>query len=99
MRKYTSETIIITKEAWVFIGNWDRTRLGHKPMNDKFIEHMWTQAFRNGGANQATHPISDNEIRVDCDSFMARLADVKEHLQNNGYTYRQDGFITEGFTF
>ena len=97
MRKFTSETIILTKEAWVLIKNWERASHGYKKLPDSFVEHVWAQAFRNGGANSATHPISDNEIRVSRDSFSISLEEVKAELEKAGYGYRQDGFIEEGF--
>lgn len=99
MRKFTSETIILTKEAWVLIKNWERVSHGYKKLSDTFIDRVWSQCFRNGGANPATHPISDNEIRVDRESFSISLEEVKAELEKAGYGYRQDGFIVEGFNF
>lgn len=95
-RNFTSETIILTKEVWEIAKNWDRTQRGYKPLSNTFIERVWTQGFRNGGANPATHPIADNEIRVDRDSFYIDLEHIKAMLYNAGYTWREDGYIVEG---
>lgn len=95
-REYKHETIILTKEVWVLAKNWDRTSRGFKPLSDTFVERVWTQCFRNGGANPATHPIADNEIRVDRDSFHFNLETIKAMLLNAGCTWREDGFVQEG---
>ena len=96
MKEFRNETIILTKEAWVLARNFDRTQRGYKPMSNTFIERVWTQGFRNGGANPTTHPISDNEIRVDRDTFCLDLEHIKAMLQNAGYTWREDGFVATG---
>jgi hypothetical protein len=97
MRKFAHETIILTKEVWILAKNFDRTQRGYKPLSETFIERVWTQSFRNGGANPATHPIADNEIRVDRDSFSLDLEQIKAMIFNAGYTWREDGHIEEGF--
>ena len=96
-RKFTSETIILTKEAWVVAKNFDRTQRGYKRLSDTFIQCVWEQKFRNGGANPANYPIAENEIRVDCDTFYLDLEQIKAMLFNAGFTWREDGYIEEGF--
>ena len=96
MRKFAHETIIITKEAWKFMWNFERAADGYKPCTDAQLENIWNRCFRNKGANPATHPIADNEIRVDRDSFNMRFDGVKSTLDANGFGWRVDGFIAEG---
>lgn len=95
-RNFTSETIILTKEAWIAAKNYDRTQRGYKPLSEAFIERTWNQCFRNSGANPATHPIAENEIRVDRDSFYLDLEHIKAMLVNAGLSWREDGYMVEG---
>lgn len=97
MSNFKHETIILTKEAYRFAKDFERAEHGRKPLSETFFQHIWTQGFRNGGANPATHPIGENEIRVDRDSFGFSLARVKSALAANGFEWREDGFIQEGF--
>ena len=98
MRKFAHETIIITKEAWKFMWNFEREVYGYKPCSDAQLENIWGRiCSRNRGANPATHPIAENEVRVDCDTFNMRFENVKSELVANGFQYRKDGFVAEGF--
>ena len=97
MRKFKYETIIITKAAWKFMWNYEREKHGFKPCTDEALDRIWVRiAFRNGGANSKTHPISDDEIRVDPDSFNLGFMNVKRTLTENGFTFREDGFAEVG---
>lgn len=98
-RNYTSETLILSKKAWHFAKWFDRTQTGRKPLSNYWFEYTWNSCFRNGGANPATHPIADDEIRVDRNNFSLSLEEIKAGLTDYGFTYRQDGFITEGIDF
>lgn len=95
-RNFKHETIILTKEVWVMAKNFDRTQRGYKPLSESFVERIWNQCFRNGGANPATHPIAENEIRVDRDTFYLDLEQIKAMIYNAGFSWREDGFIQEG---
>ena len=58
MRNFTSETIIVSKEAWKYLRNVERQRDGRAPLNDERLNAIWDRiSFHNGGANPATHPI------------------------------------------
>lgn len=96
MREFKNETIIITKEAWCFLKNENRKKAGCAPLNEEQLEKCWGRMYRNNGANYEQYPIADNEIRIERDSFNFRLEQVIEMLTENGYTFRQDGFIAEG---
>ena len=54
-------------------------------------------AFRNLGANPATHPIEENEIRVEHGNFCMTIEEVKSALTRGKFDFRQDGFVAEGF--
>ena len=98
IREFKNETIIITKEAFFFLKNEDRRKAGCSIFNDEQLEKWWARMrYRNGGASNEKHPISDNEVRISKDSFNFRFEQVKEMLKANGFTFRQDGFIEEGF--
>ena len=98
MKKFEHETIIINKEAWKFMWNFERKLGGFKPCTDAYLNKIWSKmCFRNRGANPATHPIADDEIRLDRDSFRMNIKNLKHTLADNGYEFRQDGFIAEGF--
>ena len=97
MRTWTSETIIVNQTAWKFLKNWDRTRRDYTALSDEALDKSWNRdEFKNGGASRKTHPIADNEIRIDGGSFAARLEVVKAILIENGFEFRQDGFVEEG---
>lgn len=98
MKEFRNETIIITKDAWAFMWNYERQAHGFKPCSDEQLNKIWGKmCYRNRGANPATHPIDDNEIRVDRDTFNMRFEKVKSTLAANGFEYRQDGFVASGF--
>jgi hypothetical protein len=97
MKEFKHETMVITKEAWKFLENHYRTSRGFSEAKEEWLEKQWNRAFKNGGANPATHPIAENEIRVEHGSFLMSLDDIKSTLKSNGFEYRQDGFIMEGF--
>lgn len=96
MREFKHETLIIDKEGWKFLQNYYRTKRGFSEAKDEWLEKMWKRAFKNGGANPKTHPIAENEIRIEQDSFLMKIEKVKSLLKENGFNYRQDGFIQEG---
>lgn len=88
-----AKTIIVSKEAWIHVKNSEREKRGFKKLSDTFIERMWTNGFRNAGANPATHPIDENEIRLcECDYHFPY---VLKELEDAGFTWREDGFIQE----
>ncbi len=98
MKTFKHETIIINKETWKFMRNLERRRGGFKLLNEEQLEKLWLKLkdFRNQGANPKTHPIDKNEIRVDKDSFNMKWDYVKQIIIDNGFEYRQDGFVVEG---
>ena len=96
MKQFKSETIIISKQAWFFLQNHQRLSRGGKAASESFLERAWNVVNRNDGANPATHPINENEIRIDKDNF-GKLETVKSVLTEKGFGYRQDGFVVEGF--
>ena len=97
MKNFTSETIIVSKEAWKYLWNVERQRDGRAPISDDRLNAIWDRiSFHNGGANPATHPIGKNEHRVDRDTFAISIPSVKSILDEKGFEYRQDGFVVEG---
>ena len=98
MKTFNHETIIIGKTAWKFMRNMERKKNGFKLLTNEQLDKLWLkiQDFRNIGANPATHPIKKNEIRIDKDSFNMKWNDVKQVLIDNGFKYREDGFVVEG---
>ena len=79
MKEFKHETIIITKEAWKFLQNHYRLSRGFSKMKDEWLESMWKKAFKNGGANPKTHPVSKNEIRIEHGSFLMKIDDIQIH--------------------
>ena len=98
MKQFKRETIIIDKEAWRFLWNFERQQGGFKLLDEEQLDKIWQRIgdFRNRGANPAKHPIGDGEIRIDKDSFNMKWDAVKQILSDNGFKYRKDGFIAEG---
>ena len=98
MKAFAHETIIINKEAWKFMWNFERQKGGFKPLTEEQLDKLWQriQDFRNKGANPKTHPIKSNEIRIDKDSFDFKWDNVKQIIIDNGFEYRKDGFVAEG---
>lgn len=96
MREVKLETIIISKEAWKFLRNKNRTMQGFTALNDEQLEKSWNRIrLKNLGANTKTYPIEENEIRIDRDCVSIRFELVKSILNNEGFSYREDGFIQE----
>lgn len=98
MKEFKHETMVITKEAWKFLRNADRVKGGYSELKDEQLEKVWGKiAFKNGGAWSKTHPIAEDEIRVENGSWSTfRIEEAKTILAENGFGYRQDGFIAEG---
>ena len=97
MKKYANETIIISKEAWKFMSNFSRENGGFRPLPEERLEWIWKRIYiRNGGANPETHPIGEDEIRINRDTFNMSWEDVRQILNDSGFEYRQDGFIITG---
>jgi hypothetical protein len=96
MREFNHETIIITKEAWKFLENYYRISRGFSEAKGEWLEKNWARKFRNGGANPKTHPIAENEVRIEHGDFLMKIEEIKSVLKDTGFEYRQDGFIQEG---
>ena len=95
--QFKNETIIINKETWIFLRNYERTIDGYPELTERQIERVWNgMSIKNRGANPKTHPIADNEIRVDRDSFELKWDAIRSLITDNGFTYREDGFVAEG---
>lgn len=101
MKEFKTKTIIITKEGWKFLKNYDRSIRNYSKHSEEWLEKMWHQIERNGfkndGANSKEYPIASNEIRVDNDSFNMSLDIAKNVLVANGFNYREDGYTIKGF--
>ena len=97
MKEFKHETIITTREGWEHLEKCYREKVGCKMPSPEFLERSWKMAFRNLGANPATLPIAENEIRVEHGSFCMAIEEIKNFLENGGFEYRQDGFVAEGF--
>ena len=98
MKTFKDETIIISKEAWLFLQKYNRTSRGYPEHSAKWLERLWNDGFRNAGANPKTHPINDNEIRIYRDCFGISWDKIKTVLIDNGFSYRDDGYIIEGIS-
>ena len=96
MKEVKLETIIINKEAWKFLRNKNRTTQGFTALTDEQLEKAWSKMrFRNQGASNQTYPINENEIRLMRDSFSLRWDNIKDMLNDEGFGYREDGFVQE----
>lgn len=88
-------TIIISFEAWKFLRNEDRQKANVPLLSDELLQKSWNRMkYRNQGAGK-DYPISDNEIRIYKDSTLFDMETVKRKLIENGFTYREDGFILD----
>ena len=97
MRKFKHETIIVERSGWEFLRNKERVDRGYTPLTQEHLDKVWNRCcFKNGGANPQTHPIADNEIRIDRDSFSIKWEAIKSLLESNGFKHRQDGYEVEG---
>ena len=101
MKEFKYETIIISKEAWKFLNNFNRESKGFKALPDERLNAIWLRMrahrVHNGGANPATHPVDENEIRIDRNSFDIKWDKVKQILASKNFEYRQDGYVAVGF--
>ena len=95
MKEVRLETIIISKEAWKFLRQEDRKKANCRLLTDEELEKSWKRIWRNFGASNETHPIGEDEVRIERDTFNQRWDRVKEILKENGFEYRTDGFIQE----
>lgn len=97
MRELKHETIIVSKETYFFLRNHTRKIGGYSELSDESLERLWNrmESARNIGANSQTHPIDKNEVRIDRDSFGLPLNTMKTLINDNGFTYREDGYIVE----
>ena len=96
-REYKNETLIITGEAWKFLTRHSAASRGFKNLTDERLDRLWDKHdFRNGGASRKTNPISDNEVRISRDSFAIKWDGIKQLLEDNGFSYRDDGFCENG---
>ena len=96
-REYRNETLIITGDAWKFLRRYSAVSRGFKNPTDEQLDKWWDKYdFRNGGASRKTNPISDNEVRISRDSFAIKWDSIKKLLEENGFSYRDDGFCEEG---
>lgn len=93
------ETMIITKDAWVFLKQQQRKKLNCTPISNERIEEQFNRIKKrrldNQGASNEDYPLSENEIRITNSSFCFNLKDVKTLLEMFGYEYRADGFVQE----
>ena len=88
-----SRTLIIEKEGYFYLRNKMRQKMGYSILSYETLNRLWGKfRFRNGGANSKTHPISDNEIRIDNSTFLLSIEGVKEALEKEGLKYREDGY-------
>ena len=96
MREFKNETIVITKEGWFFLKQENRKKAGCQLMTQEQLEKAFGRIqYRNDGAGK-DHPIVDNEIRISKGSFNFRLEQMKQMLKDNGFDFREDGFVIEG---
>lgn len=96
-REAKLETLVITKEGWKHLYQFNRKRKGCKPLTEEQLEGSWKRGlrFHNGGASSKTHPIAEDEVRITVDTFGIRCDNAKEILKEAGFTFRTDGFIEE----
>ena len=82
MKEFKLETIVITKEAYLFLKQENRKKAGCDPLNQEQLERVWARVsrFRNNGASYEKHPIAENEIRIMRGSFNFTLEQMKELL-------------------
>ena len=96
MKEVKLETIVISKNAWKFLRNKNRTMRGFTVLTDEQLEKSWNKiCMKNLGANPKTHPIEDNEIRISRDCVSIKFEIIKSMLKDEGFGYREDGFIQE----
>lgn len=94
MKEVRLETLIITKDAWIFLRQKQRQKYNCKQLTDEQIAKDFDRLrFRNHGANSKTHPIADNEVRITRDSFCFSLEDIKTLLDIMNFEVRNDGFV------
>ena len=97
IREFKNPTLIIEKDAFLFLVNQNRLAVGCTALPPDKLEQRWTRMrHRNGGASQEKHPITENEVRISKDSFNFSLEVIKSVLPAKGFTFREDGFIEEG---
>lgn len=90
------ETLIITKEGYIFLRNRGRKKLLLQPLTKEQEIKAWNERIsKNLGANNTKYPISENEIRIDKYSFNQQIEAIAIILKENNLPYRQDGFVEE----
>ena len=97
MKAFEHETIIVTKDGWKFLRNLNRTTQGYSELTDEQLDRIWDNTtIKNNGANPKTHPISENEIRIDDYMFSIKWDKIKEIIYKNNLEWRKDGFMLTG---
>lgn len=98
MKQYKYSTVIIPKEGWKYLLQRAFSQGGGgRTLPEESIERAWKRiASKNGGASPTKNPIAEDEIRVDMDTFGLNTELIKKLLDEQGISWREDGFITEG---
>lgn len=97
MNEFRHETIIINKETWKFLWNYERKIGGCSELTDESLEIVWGYYVnRNHGANSKTYLIAEDEVRIHKDTFGIPLNTIKALIIDNGFSYREDEFIVKG---
>lgn len=96
MEIFKNETIIVNKQGYFFLKNYNRQRKGFSLLDNEKLENSFKKIqYRNLGAGQ-NYPLEQNEIRIEKYTFSMSIEEAKKLLEENGHTYRQDGFSATG---
>ena len=105
-KPFKNETLVLKKEAWIALNNYVRMKQKLPTLPREVLERRFARmSMRNLGANGATHPIADDEIRImprDYDIpgdeliFFLDVLNYPNKQLGVGYAYRNDGYIQEG---
>lgn len=96
-REYRNRTLIITKEGFFFIKNEIKKSISGKPHSTGFLEREWRRAAGHNPANREKYPIGANETRIVDGDFRLNQDEIKELLDANGFSYRDDGYVQIDF--
>lgn len=93
MKEFESETIVVKKDAWMFLWNYERILKGYKEVTEEQLNRIWNKIpFLNGDASKDKFPILENEIRIDKNNFGFEMEKIKDVLTQNGFDFREDGY-------
>lgn len=85
-RKFSHDSFLINKDGYFFLRNFSRKERGFEPLTIDKLEKIWDRLSK-----------ESEQYRVTVDSFSKSVIELKDLLDDAGFTYIEDGKKVEGF--